>query len=65
MAYMARKTQKRQSAIVSLNDSNQKELRDIKKQKEEMITYYEQQKNGMKKFSHNELHQEKLNFQLR
>ena len=49
MAYMSRKTQKRQSAIVSLNDSNQKELHEIQKQKQEMIAYYEQQKNGEKK----------------
>ena len=48
MAYMARKTQKRQTAIVSLNDSNQEELSKIQKQKEEMIAYYEQLKNGEK-----------------
>ena len=50
MAYMARKTQKRQSAIVSLNDNNQEELSKIQKQKEEMIGYYEQLKNGEKSF---------------
>lgn len=48
MAYMARKTQKRQTAIVSLNDNNQEELSKIQKQKEEMIAYYEQLKNGEK-----------------
>lgn len=48
MAYMARKTQKRQTAIVSLNDNNQEELRKIKKQKDEMIAYYEHLKNGEK-----------------
>jgi hypothetical protein len=46
MAYMARKTQKRQSAIVSLSDNNHEELSKIQKQKEEMIAYYEQRKNG-------------------
>jgi hypothetical protein len=48
MAYMARKTQKRQSAIVSLNDNNQEKLSQIQKQKEEMTAYYEQLKNGEK-----------------
>ena len=48
MAYMSRKTQKRQAAIVSLNDNNQMEINNIQKQKDEMIAYYEQQKNGMK-----------------
>ena len=43
---MARKTQKRQSAIVSLNDNNHEELSKIQKQKEEMIAYYDQRKNG-------------------
>ncbi|CAB4011499.1 Hypothetical predicted protein, partial [Paramuricea clavata] len=48
MAYMARKTQKRQSAIVSLNDNNQEKLSQIQKQKEEMTAYYEQLKNELK-----------------
>ncbi|XP_028395123.1 coiled-coil domain-containing protein 166-like [Dendronephthya gigantea] len=48
MAYMSRKTQKRQSAIVSLNDNNQSELSKIQKQKEEMIAYYEELKNELK-----------------
>ena len=48
MAYMARKTQKRQSTIVSLNDNNHEELSKIQKQKEEMIAYYDQQKSELK-----------------
>ena len=46
MAYMARKTKKRQTAIVSLNDKNQEELNKIRRQKEEMISHYEQLKTG-------------------
>ena len=48
MAYMARKTEKRQSTIVSLNDNNHEQLSKIQKQKEEMIAYYDQQKTELK-----------------
>ena len=48
MAYMARKTQKRQSAIVSLNDNNQEQLSKIQQQKEGIIAHYEQLKTGEK-----------------
>lgn len=55
MAYMARKTQKRQSTIVSLNDNNQQQLSKIQKQKEEMIAHYEQLKTGEANYSNHEM----------
>ncbi len=47
MTYMEKKTSKRQTAIVTLSDQNQKEIEDIKKQKEEMLADYEKKKQGV------------------
>ena len=46
MSYMAKKTQKRQTTIISLSDSNQQELENIKQQREQMITEYQDKKQG-------------------
>ena len=43
---MAKKTQKRQTTIVSLSDRNQKELQDIRDQKEQILKEYEDKKQG-------------------
>ena len=47
--YVSRKAQKRQSLIVSLSDYNQQELRDIQRQKEELIRDYEEKRAGVSK----------------
>ena len=44
--YISRKAQKRQSLIVSLNDHNQQELKDIEKQKDELIRDFEEKEKG-------------------
>ena len=46
MSYMAKKTQKRQTTIISLSDSNQQELENIKKQREQMLKEYQDKKQG-------------------
>ena len=46
MSYMAKKTQKRQTTIISLSDSNQQELENIKQQREQMLTEYQEKKQG-------------------
>lgn len=46
MSYMAKKTQKRQTTIISLSDSNQQELENIKKQREQMLKEYNDKKQG-------------------
>nr|XP_039265015.1 coiled-coil domain-containing protein 166-like [Styela clava] len=48
MSYMAKKTHKRQTTIVSLSDQNQKELEKINSQKEQMLSDYEEKKNKLK-----------------
>lgn len=48
MSYMAKKTHKRQTTIVSLSDQNQKELEKINAQKEQMLSDYEEKKNKLK-----------------
>ena len=44
MSYMSKKTQKRQTTIISLSDRNQKELDDIKDQKEQILKEYADKK---------------------
>lgn len=46
MSYMAKKTQKRQTTIISLSDSNQQELDNIKQQREQMLKEYQEKKQG-------------------
>ena len=46
MSYMAKKTQKRQTTIISLSDSNQQELENIKHQREQMLKEYQEKKQG-------------------
>ena len=46
MSYMAKKTQKRQTTIISLSDSNQQELENIKQQREQMLKEYQEKKQG-------------------
>ncbi|CAH3021347.1 unnamed protein product [Porites evermanni] len=48
MSYMAKKTQKRQTTIISLSDSNQQELENIKKQREQMLKEYQDKKQALK-----------------
>lgn len=43
---MAKKTQKRQTTIISLSDSNQQELENIKQQREQMLNEYQEKKQG-------------------
>lgn len=47
MSYMEKKTSKRQSTIISMSDQNQKEIEDIKEEKEEMLLDYEEKKEGL------------------
>lgn len=48
MSYMAKKTQKRQTTIISLSDSNQQELENIKQQREQMLNEYQEKKQALK-----------------
>ncbi|KAK3705175.1 hypothetical protein QZH41_013963 [Actinostola sp. cb2023] len=48
MSYMSKKTQKRQTTIISLSDRNQQEIQDINEQKETLLKDYEQKKEGLK-----------------
>lgn len=43
---MSRRAQKRQSLVVSLGDQNKLELEEIKKQKEQLMKEFEEQKAG-------------------
>ena len=45
---MEKKTNKRQTTIISLSDQNAKEIQDIKDQKQEMLEDYEDKKQGEK-----------------
>ena len=45
--YVSRKALKRQSLIVTLNDQNQQELREIQRQREELLRDYEEKRAGM------------------
>ena len=46
MSYMSKKTNKRQSAVVSLSDKNQEEIQKIAEQKRQMMQEYESKKAG-------------------
>ena len=46
MSYMSKKTQKRQSAIVSLSDRNAFEIQQINNHKAKMLKDYEEKKSG-------------------
>ncbi|XP_070581050.1 coiled-coil domain-containing protein 166-like [Ptychodera flava] len=48
MSYMAKKTHKRQTTIITLTDQNQKEIEDINKQREEMLKSYEGKKQELR-----------------
>merc|ERR1711976_607246 len=48
MSYMEKKTSKRQTAIISLSDQNQKEINDIYEQKRQMLEEYEQKKDSLR-----------------
>ena len=50
MSYMSKKTQKRQTTIISLSDRNQQELNDIKEQKEQIQKDYAEKKDGKWQF---------------
>ena len=47
MSYMEKKTNKRQTTIISLSDHNQKQIQDIKEEKRLMLEEYEAKKAGM------------------
>jgi len=47
---MSKKTQKRQTTIISLSDRNQQEIKDISEQKEQLLKDFEQKKEGKKDF---------------
>ena len=44
--YVSRKALKRQSLIVSLSDHNQQQLREIQRQREELVKDYEEKRAG-------------------
>ena len=44
---MEKKTSKRQTTIISLSDQNQKEIQDIKTEKQDMLDEYEAKKAGI------------------
>ena len=46
MSYMEKKTNRRQTTIVSLSDQNQKKIQDIRDQKQQMLEAYEEKKQG-------------------
>jgi len=48
MSYMEKKTNKRQTTIVSLSDHNQKEIADIQEQKQAMLEEYESKKQALR-----------------
>ena len=47
MSYMEKKSRKRQTVIISLNDRNVKELQDTGEQREKMIAEYDKKKAGV------------------
>lgn len=46
MTYMTKKTKKRQFAVVTLNDSNQAELNEVRQQRAQMMAEFETRKDG-------------------
>ncbi|XP_070977399.1 coiled-coil domain-containing protein 166 [Oncorhynchus clarkii lewisi] len=49
ISYMSKRTQKRQSAIVTLSDQNHQALEALKRQREENLDKYQEQANDLKK----------------
>ncbi|XP_042154115.1 coiled-coil domain-containing protein 166 isoform X3 [Oncorhynchus tshawytscha] len=49
MSYMSKRTQKRQSAIVTLSDQNHQAQENLKRQREENLDKYQEQANELKK----------------
>ena len=47
MSFMSKKTQKKQSAIITLSDKNEHELQKIANEKKEMLKRYEERKEGV------------------
>ena len=47
MTFMSKKTQKKQSAIITLSDKNEHELQKIANEKKEMLKRYEERKEGV------------------
>ena len=50
--FISRKSQKRQTLIVSLTDQNRLELQEIQKQKEDLLKVYEERKGGTCTYVH-------------
>lgn len=48
MAYMAKRTQKRQNAIITLSDQNHKQLEDIHRQREELLAEFNDRRTELK-----------------
>ncbi|MBN3287454.1 CC166 protein, partial [Polyodon spathula] len=48
MAYMAKRTQKRQNAIITLSDQNHKQLEDIHRKKEELLAEFNDRQTELK-----------------
>ena len=46
MSYMEKKTNKRQTTIISLSDYNAKEIQDIKDAKAKLLAEFEEKKSG-------------------
>jgi hypothetical protein len=46
MSYLEKKTSKRQVAIVSLSDFNQKQIMDLKREEQQMTEEFEEKKEG-------------------
>ena len=46
MSYMEKKTNKRQTTIISLSDYNAKEIQDIRDAKAKLLADFEEKKNG-------------------
>lgn len=47
MHFMSKKTNYRQTQIVTLNDYNRKQIEDINREKETMLSEYKQKKAGI------------------
>ena len=48
MSYMEKKTNKRQTTVISLSDQNRKEIQDLQDEKQKMLDQYEEKKAGEK-----------------
>jgi len=47
MTYMEKKTNKRQMAVVSLSDYNQKQIQDLQQEQKDMTAQFEKRKEGL------------------